>query len=74
MCAPVHDAVLIEARIEELEASVKLAQDLMVRASAQVLGGFPLSCDVNEIQHPGRYVDERGKTMWDTVMGLIEAG
>ncbi len=74
VCAPVHDAVLIEAQLDVLDATVKRAKDLMIEASAQVLGGFPLSCDVNAIRHPGRYLDERGKTMWDTVLGLIKAG
>ena len=33
VCAPVHDAVLIEAPLEELEAKVKKAQYLMAKAS-----------------------------------------
>ena len=36
VCAPVHDAVLIEAPLEELEARVKQAQELMREASRQV--------------------------------------
>jgi hypothetical protein len=47
--------------------------DLMLEASAQVLGGFPLACDVNMIRHPDRYIDERGQAMWDTVIGLVGA-
>lgn len=73
VCAPVHDAVLIESRGNALEATVNQAMDLMVEASAQVLGGFPLACDVNVIRHPDRYIDERGQAMWDTVIGLVEA-
>ncbi len=72
VCAPVHDAVLIETRLDAIDATAKRARDLMVQASAQLLGGFPLACDVNVIRYPGRYVDERGKTMWDTVIGLLE--
>ena len=74
VCAPVHDAVLIEARVDALEATVNQAMDFMVEASAQVLGGFPLACDVNVIRHPDRYTDERGQAMWDTVIGLVGAG
>jgi DNA polymerase I-like protein with 3'-5' exonuclease and polymerase domains len=73
VCAPVHDAVLIESRGNALEATVNQAMDLMVEASAQVLGGFPLACDVNVIRHPDRYIDERGQAMWDTVIGLVGA-
>jgi DNA polymerase-1 len=73
VCAPVHDAVLIESRGDALEATVNHAMDLMLEASAQVLGGFPLACDVNMIRHPDRYIDERGQAMWDTVIGLVGA-
>ena len=37
VCAPVHDAVLIEAPLEELDDRVKQAQGLMSEASKQVL-------------------------------------
>ena len=72
VCAPVHDAVLIEADLDEVETTLKLAKDLMIQASAEVLGGFPLACDVNLIQHRDRFVDERGRTMWQTVVDLVE--
>jgi DNA polymerase I-like protein with 3'-5' exonuclease and polymerase domains len=71
VCAPVHDAVLIEVSLDELEIAINRAKDLMIQASVQVLGGFPLTCDVNVIQHPDRFMDERGRTMWQTVIGLI---
>jgi DNA polymerase-1 len=73
VCAPVHDAVLIEAQVDALDATVNRASALMIEASSQVLGGFPLACDVNVIRHPDRYIDERGRAMWDTVIGLVGA-
>ena len=40
VCALVHDAVLIEAPLDELDGSVQQAQELMREASRQVLGDF----------------------------------
>ena len=72
VCAPVHDAVLIEAPLEELEARVKQAQGLMSEASRQVLSGFALTTDADVYRYPERYRDEeRGGAFWDKVMGLL---
>ena len=69
---PVHDAVLIEAPLEELEARVKESQELMREASRQVLGGFELTTDADVYRYPERYRDEeRGGKFWDKVMDLL---
>lgn len=69
--APVHDAVLIEAPLDELEQVAEHMQRLMRQASAVVLGGFELRSDVKFIRHPHRYHDERGAVMWATVQELL---
>jgi len=72
VCAPVHDAVLIEAPLEELEARVKESQELMREASRQVLGDFELTTDADIYRYPERYRDEeRGGKFWDKVMDLL---
>ena len=72
VCAPVHDAVLIEAPLEELEARVKESQELMREASRQMLGDFELTTDADIYRYPERYRDEeRGGAFWDKVMGLL---
>lgn len=72
VCAPVHDAVLIEAAEEEIEAKVAQARALMGRASRVVLGGFEVRTDADIIRHPERYDDPRVGDMWDRVMDLLE--
>ena len=67
-----HDALLIEAPLDELDATVEAAQELMARASEVVLNGFRLRSDAKLVQSPDRYMDERGKDMWAKVMGLID--
>ena len=71
VCAPVHDAILIEAPLDDLEKTVRQTQDLMVDASRIVLDGFTLRSDAELIRYPDRYSDKRGQTMWSEVMALL---
>jgi hypothetical protein len=68
VCAPVHDALLIEAPISEIDAAVEATQEAMQEASEIVLSGFPLRSEAVIVRYPERYMDERGKQMWDVVM------
>jgi DNA polymerase-1 len=69
--APVHDAVLIEAPVDELANATLVMQDIMRQASMSVLGGFELRSDAKTVIAPGRYEDERGSAMWMAVMSLL---
>ena len=71
VCAPVHDAVLIEAPLERLEADVAAMQEAMRQASRIVLNGFELGTDAKIVRYPDRFSDPRGTVMWDRVMRLI---
>ena len=71
VCAPVHDAVLICAPLERLDADVARMQDAMREASRMVLDGFELGTDAEVVRYPERYIDERGVVMWGRVMELI---
>jgi DNA polymerase I len=71
VCAPVHDALLICAPNDRIEADVAATKDLMREASRIVLDGFEIGVDENIVRHPGRYMDPRGATMWNQTMRLI---
>ena len=71
VCAPVHDAILIEAPLDCLEKTVADTKTIMRRASAIVLDGFELRSDAEIVCYPDRYMDERGVEMWKTVWRLI---
>ena len=71
VCSPVHDAVLICAPLERLEADIERMQAAMTEASRIVLCGFQLRTDVMRVHHPDRFRDPRGTEMWDKVIGLI---
>jgi DNA polymerase I len=72
ICAPIHDAILIEAPIPELDFAVDQASAAMADASAAVLGGFKLRTEAKVVRYPDRYQDARGKQMWQTVCGILE--
>jgi DNA polymerase-1 len=71
VCAPVHDALLIEAPVHDLDDAVAIARAAMVGASADVLGGFTLRVDEKRVVCPDRYMDNRGKGMWKTVADIL---
>jgi DNA polymerase-1 len=71
VCAPVHDAVLVCAPLDRLDADVARMQDAMREASRVVLDGFELGTDAEIIRYPDRYADPRGAVMWERVMKLI---
>jgi DNA polymerase family A len=69
--ASVHDAFLICAPIDRIDADVAKMCAAMNEASRAVLGDFELRTDVHIVKYPDRYMDPRGEVMWDRVMGLI---
>jgi DNA polymerase-1 len=71
ICAPVHDAILIEAPLAELDAVIAHTQAVMRAASAAVLDGFMLESDAKIVRSPERYMDKRGIGMWNTVMDQL---
>lgn len=73
VCAPIHDALLIEAPSEEIGEAVEITQDLMSLASTIVLNGFALRSDCKIVNYPNRYQDERGADMWQYVMEALNS-
>ena len=71
VCCPVHDAILIEADTERIDARVAQTQAIMQEAARIVLDGFALESDAKIVSWPDRYHDEdRGREMWDKVFRL----
>ncbi len=71
ICAPVHDAFLIEAPLDKIDDAILTMQAAMADASAAVLGGFRLRSEAKVFRHPARFLDPRGTLMWNTVNGLL---
>jgi DNA polymerase I-like protein with 3'-5' exonuclease and polymerase domains len=76
LLAPVHDAVLIEAPEERIEADVALMREMMRRASRIVLnstadGTHELRTDYTIVRYPDRYSDKRGEAIWQRVLQFL---
>ena len=72
VCAPVHDAVLIEDSEDRIEETVQLGHDLMRKASEAVLGNVTIRTEAKVVLWPGRYSDPRGASMWTLICGLTD--
>ena len=72
VCAPVHDALIIEAPVDCIDDAVIETQKAMAEASEIVLNGFTVETDVTVVRYPDRYMDPRGQVMWDTITGIVE--
>lgn len=71
ICAPVHDAILIEAPAELLNQHIATMQEAMCEASRVVLDDFELRSGVEIFCYPDRYSDERGIVMWNLVQKVL---
>ncbi len=72
LCAPIHDALLVESsddEVDEVAAAVGAAMDM---ASVTILDGFQLRRDMTVIRYPDRFGDERGTRMWETAWRIVE--
>jgi hypothetical protein len=63
VCAPVHDALLVEGTVDDIGRVVDRTQAAMREASELVLPGFPLRTDAKVVRYSDRYMDERGRRM-----------
>jgi hypothetical protein len=77
LCGCVHDAIVIESSIENIEADAAAAQEIMRRASRIILnsdpsGPYELRTDAVIVKYPDRYTDKRGVAMWNEVLDLLE--
>jgi DNA polymerase-1 len=71
MCALVHDAVLIEAPLSEIDEAVDVTRKAMAAASRHIFKDrLELRTDAKIFID--RYTDERGQAMWETVTKLAE--
>ncbi len=68
--APVHDALLIEARDQDIEEHVRNMKEAMDEACRLVLGDV-LRTEHQIIYASGRFYDEKGKKLWDIICDFM---
>jgi DNA polymerase I len=72
ICAPIHDALLLEAAADEIDEKIIQLTTIMQHASELVLGdGRFCGVDVDKVIFPDRYADERGAVMWSKVISIL---
>jgi DNA polymerase I len=70
ICAPIHDAILIESPLDEIHNAIRTTQAAMAEASRIILDGFELRSDAKIFTD--RFSDARGQVLWDTVSQLLK--
>ncbi|WP_207063601.1 DNA polymerase [Motiliproteus sp. SC1-56] len=70
--APVHDALVVEARLDRLSDTVRLTQQLMKEASCDVLPGFPLRTDAEQIESPNHFPTDGDGELWALMIRYLE--
>lgn len=72
VCAPIHDALLVEGPADDIADVVARTQAAMEEASREVLDGFGLRTDAEIVAWPNRYADPRGTVLWDAIQQILE--
>jgi hypothetical protein len=71
VCCPVHDAVLTECRIEEIDEHADQVRRIMETAAETALGlKIPASTEV--FTYPHRYMDGRGRDMFARATDILD--
>jgi hypothetical protein len=71
VCAPVHDAVLVEAPADRIDAVTAETQAVLAEASRIVLGGPALRSDAQIVRFPDRLLDDDSRGFWGRLMGYL---
>jgi DNA polymerase-1 len=71
VCGPVHDAFIIQAPLDRLDADVAAMREIMTAAGDAIIG-MPVRTDAKLVLPPDRYMDARGEAMWNRAMGLLQ--
>jgi len=71
VCGVVHDALLVEASLDEIDDVAAQTQATMEEASTIVVPGCVVRTDSTIVRWPDRFADERGTAMWDLTQRLL---
>ena len=72
VCAPVHDAFLIESETKHLDETIERAREHMRTASRMVLGGFELESDAEVSKYPERFGNPGPGGFFSKVISILE--
>jgi len=73
ICAPIHDALLLEAPIELMSDHLARLKQYMNEASEIILGDNKICrVDTEVFNYPNRYMDKKGEDMWLRVTTILD--
>jgi len=72
VCAPLHDALLIEAPVYALDDAIERTRKLMADASATVLDDFELRSEFNVARYPNHIRSANGESLWREVECILD--
>lgn len=70
VCAPVHDAVLIEDSVDNIDAATKTVRECMEEAALTV-AGVRIRTDCTVVRWPDRYRDKKGRETWEELCRML---
>jgi hypothetical protein len=75
VCCSLHDAFLVMAPIERIEADTHRMQEIMTWASSQVLSGPKLRSEAKIFKHPRFFnkVKSKARSMWHKIRKELKA-
>jgi DNA polymerase I-like protein with 3'-5' exonuclease and polymerase domains len=71
VCALVHDAILIEAPVTEIDAVCGQAQSAMTEAGSIVTAGLTLRTEHQIVSEHDRLLDKTTRPVWDRVSAIV---
>ena len=73
LCATAHDAIMIEAPLDRLDADVALAREIMERVSLSFTRGLLVRTEARLLRR-GALPGAAGERMWRLITDLLEDG
>ncbi len=70
VCSSIHDALLVEAPLGDIDDAVTTSRAAMEEASREVLEGYTVPVDVEIVRWPDRFRPDKGRDMWERVLRL----
>ncbi len=72
LIAPIHDAVLVQVPVGDLEDATSTVQRVMADASEAVLPGIRLRSDPWAVQPGERLLDPAGRELWELSTEILQ--
>jgi len=70
--APVHDALLLCAPLNDIEDQTRELERVMARASMEILDGVELRSETSITVPPDRYDPEKGDELWESTLQALQ--